>query len=260
MLKRWMGLLVCVWGLTVQAEAATATPYRLGAGDVIRISVYDHPDLLLEAEIASDGSLNMPLISSVKLGGLTFNEAQTLIARRLEQGGFVKSAHVNILISEYRSQRIAVLGEVTRPGRYALDGDGSLLTLLAHAGGISPYGGDLVYLVRQGQQQSVYLPDLRRPGNSLATIKVQPGDQLYVPRFQQIYVYGEVMRPGAYRLEPGMTVMQALALAGGFNGKADKSDIERQRRQGDGAIDKQGVQLADSLQADDVVYVNESLF
>jgi polysaccharide biosynthesis/export protein len=260
MWKQWIALLVCVWGLMVQAEAATVTPYRLGAGDVIKISVYDHPDLLLEAEIADDGSLNMPLISSVKLGGLTFNEAQTLIARRLEQGGFVMSAHVNILISEYRSQRIAVLGEVTRPGRYALDGDGYLLTLLADAGGVSPYGGDLVYLVRQGQQPSVYLPDLRRPGNTLASIKVQPGDQLYVPRFQQIYVYGEVMRPGAYRLEPGMTVMQALALAGGFNGKADKSDIERQRRQGDGAIDKQGVQLADSLQADDVVYVNESLF
>lgn len=260
MWNKGIAVLACLWALSAHAEPAAPAPYRLGAGDVIKIAVYDHPDLLLEAEITDDGNLNMPLINSVHLAGLKFSEAQALIARRLEQGGFVKNAHVNILVSEYRSQRVAVLGEVTRPGRYALDGDGSLLTLLAEAGGVSPYGGDVVYLVHQGQQQSVFLPDLRKPGNALASIKVQPGDQIYVPRFQQIYVYGEVLRPGAYRLEPGMTVMQALALAGGFNGKADKSDIERQRRQKDGSVDKQGVQLADSLQADDVVYVNESLF
>ena len=76
----------------------------------------------------------------------------------------------------------------------------------------------------------------------------------------QVFVGGEVVRPGVIAFRSNMTVMQALALAGGFNGKADKSDIERQRRQKDGSVDKQGVQLADSLQADDVVYVNESLF
>lgn len=256
-----MAILACLWALTAHAaEPNTPTPYRLGAGDVIKIAVYDHPDLVLEAEITDDGNLNMPLINSVRLAGLTFSEAQSLIAQRLEQGGFVKNAHVNILISQYRSQRVAVLGEVNRPGRYALDGEGSVLTVLAEAGGVSPYGGDLVYLVHQGQQQTVFLPDLRQPGNQLAAIKVQPGDQIYVPRYQQIYVYGEVMRPGAYRLEPGMTVVQALALAGGFSDKADKSDIERQRRQPDGSVDTQPVKLADSLQVDDVLYVNESLF
>ena len=258
---KWIpALACCLWALAVQAEPAAPTPYRLGAGDVIKIAVYDHPDLLLEAEITDDGTLNMPLINSVRLAGLTFSEAQALIARRLEQGGFVNNAHVNILVSEYRSQRIAVLGEVTRPGRYALDGDGSLLTLLAQAGGVSPYGGDVVYLVHQGQQQSVFLPDLRQPGNTLASIKVQPGDQIYVPRFQQVYVYGEVNRPGAYRLEPGMTVMQALAQAGGFGPKADKGDIELQRKAKNGELEKKEVELTHSLQAEDVIFVTESLF
>lgn len=84
---KWIPVLACcLWALAVQAEPAASTPYRLGAGDVIKIAVYDHPDLLLEAEITDDGTLNMPLINSVRLAGLTFSEAQTLIAHRLEQG------------------------------------------------------------------------------------------------------------------------------------------------------------------------------
>ena len=261
MLKTWTLLIAFL--LASQAIATETKPvnqYHLGAGDVVRVTVYDHPDLLLEAEITPEGYLNMPLINKIKVAGLTFGEAENAIARKLEQGGYVQDAHVNILISEYRSQLISVIGEVNRPGRYRLEGDTSLVAMLANAGGISLNGSDQIYVLRDGKQQKFYIPALTSDNNVVGSMMLQPGDQIYVPRFQQVYVYGEVIRPGAYRLEPGMTVMQALAQAGGFSPKADKSDIELQRKAKNGELEKQEVKLTHALQAEDVIFVTESLF
>lgn len=261
MLTKWLLLISCLLAsLSLQAEPTPANRYTLGAGDVIKVSVYDHPDLQFEAEITDDGTLSVPLINRVKLAGLTFSQAENEIAKRLEQGGYVQEAHVNILITGYRSQLVSVIGEVNRPGRYRLEGETSLVTMLANAGGVSVAGGDIVYLLRDGKQQQFYLPSLIQQGNPVVNMMLKSGDQLYVPRFKQVFVYGEVNRPGAYRLEPGMTVMQALAQAGGFGPKADKSDIELQRKAKNGDLEKQEVELTHSLQAEDVIFVTESLF
>ena len=261
MLKTWTLLIAFL--LASQAIATETKPvnqYHLGAGDVVRVTVYDHPDLLLEAEITPEGYLNMPLINKIKVAGLTFGEAENVIAQKLEQGGYVQDAHVNILISEYRSQLISVIGEVNRPGRYRLEGDTSLVAMLANAGGVSLNGSDQIYVLRDGKQQKFYIPALTSDNNVVGSMMLQPGDQIYVPRFQQVYVYGEVIRPGAYRLEPGMTVMQALSMAGGFGPKADKSGLELQRKDKSGTLKTKELVLTDTLQANDVIYVTESLF
>ncbi|MGL4205876.1 MAG: polysaccharide biosynthesis/export family protein, partial [Aeromonadaceae bacterium] len=116
MLTKWLLLISCLLAsLSLQAEPIPANRYTLGAGDVIKVSVYDHPDLQFEAEITDDGTLSVPLINRVKLAGLTFSQAENEIAKRLEQGGYVQEAHVNILITGYRSQLVSVIGEVNRP-------------------------------------------------------------------------------------------------------------------------------------------------
>ena len=261
MLKQFV--LIVAGLLGSQAMAADAKPvnqYHLGAGDVVKVTVYDHPDLQLEAEITPEGTLNMPLISKVKVVGLTFSQAENLIAQKLAQGGYVQNPHVNILISDYRSQLISVIGEVNRPGRYRLEGDTSLVAMLANAGGVSINGSDMIYVLRDGKKQQFYIPSLRDENNPVANMMLRPGDQIYVPRYQQVYVYGEVVRPGAYRLEPGMTVMQALSMAGGFGPKASKSGLELQRKDKSGKLQTKDLELTDTLQAEDVVYVTESLF
>lgn len=261
MLKQFV--LIMAGLLSSQAMAAEVKPvnqYHLGAGDVVRVTVYDHPDLQLEAEITPEGTLNMPLIRKVKVTGLTFSQAENLVAEKLEKGGYVQNPHVNILISDYRSQLISVIGEVNRPGRYRLEGDTSLVAMLANAGGISINGSDLIYVLRDGKRQQFYIPDLKSDNSAVDSMMLSPGDQIYVPRYQQVYVYGEVARPGAYRLEPGMTVMQALSMAGGFGPKASKSGLELQRKDKSGKLQTKDLELTDTLQAQDVVYVTESLF
>lgn len=237
---------------------AAESKYLLGAGDVIKVSVYDHPDLLLETQLADDGSINFPLIGKVNLDGLTFSAAEASIAQKLDAGGFVRKPQVNILVSEYRSQRISVIGEVNRPGRYPLDSKTTLVDMVANAGGISAMGSDTIVLIRDNTRQEFNIPKLM--ANAEQSIALKAGDQLYIPRMQQVYVYGEVLRPGAYRLEPKMTVMQALSLAGGFTPKASHRSIQIQRPAKDGTMEKIEVKLTDLVHQNDVIYIDESLF
>ena len=237
---------------------AAESKYLLGAGDVIKVSVYDHPDLLLETQLADDGSINFPLIGKVNLDGLTFSAAEASIAQKLDAGGFVRKPQVNILVSEYRSQRISVIGEVNRPGRYPLDSKTTLVDMVANAGGISAMGSDTIVLIRDNTRQEFNIPKLM--ANAEQSIALKAGDQLYIPRMQQVYVYGEVLRPGAYRLEPKMTVMQALSLAGGFTPKASHRSIQIQRPAKDGTMEKIEVKLTDLVHQHDVIYIDESLF
>lgn len=259
MLKKYLYVLIGMFGfINVNAAEIEQTKYLLGASDVIKISVYDHPDLLLETQLADDGSINFPLIGKVNLNGLTFPGAEEVIAQKLDKGGFVRAPQVNILISDYRSQRISVIGEVNRPGRYPLDGKTLLVDMLANAGGISPMGSDTIVLIRDGKRLEFNIPKLMAKAEQSVALKA--GDQIYIPRMQQVYVYGEVLRPGAYRLEPKMTVMQALSLAGGFTPKASHRSIQIQRPATDGSLEKIDVKLTDFVHQNDVIYIDESLF
>jgi polysaccharide export outer membrane protein len=254
-----IGLFCCVsssWAAGTDNNAEHK--YLLGAGDVVKVSVYDHPDLLLETQLSDDGSINFPLIGNVNLKNLSFSAAEALIAEKLNKGGYVRNPQVNILIANYRSQRISVIGEVNRPGRYPLDGKTSLIDMIASAGGISAMGGDTIVLIREGTRQEFNIPKLMAKAEE--SVDLKSGDQLYVPRLQQIYVYGEVLRPGAYRLEPKMTVMQALSLAGGFTAKASHRSIQVQRPAKDGSLEKIDVKLTEFVQPNDVIYIDESLF
>lgn len=237
----------------------------LGAGDSIRITVFQNPDLSTETRISPLGAIVFPMIGEVILGGLTQAEAGARIAQMLKSGKFIVRPQVSVAMLEARSRVVHVLGQVSRPGNYALEDNGSRLTdILTQAGGISPTGADRVTVLskRGGKllKQEIDVPAIFRGGDPASNIQIGSGDTIFVERAPVFYIYGEVQRAGAYRLEPHMTVMQALSLGGGLTVRGTERGIGIHRRQPDGQFTKLEARLVDPVRADDIVYVRESLF
>lgn len=259
-------LLAAPAALPVAAQtASTAAEYRLAAGDVVRISVYQNPDLLLEARVSEAGTISFPLLGSVAIGGLGVAQAEKLIADGLRNGNFVKQPQVSILLVQVRGNQASVLGQVNRPGRFPLDtAEMRLSELLAQAGGVAANGADVVTLVgrRNGQafRQEVDLPALFRGGKLGDDPLVLNGDTVYVDRAPIVYIYGEVQRPGALRLERGMTLLQALATGGGLTQRGTEKGIRVHRKDAEGKVQVLQPAMDDRVQEGDVVYVRESLF
>jgi polysaccharide export outer membrane protein len=250
-----------------QAPAATTAPaeYRLGAGDVIRITVYQNPDLTLETRVAETGVVSYPLLGSVHIGGLAIGAAEKLIADGLRNGSFVKQPQVTIVVLQVRGNQASVLGQVNRPGRYPLEVAGMRLTdLLAMAGGTAATGADTVVVTgtRNGQPMRVEvdLPSVFAPGGQQRDIVILNGDSIWVDRQPLVYIYGEVQRPGPMRLERGMTLMQVLASGGGLTQRGTEKGIRIHRKSADGQIQEIEAKLDDKVQVGDVVFVRESLF
>ena len=252
-------------GAGVTHGGVAPAEYRLGAGDVLRIAVYQNPDLTLETRVTEAGIVSYPLLGTIRLGGLSVTAAEKLIADGLRNGNFVKQPQVTIVVLQVRGNQASVLGQVNRAGRYPIEvADMRLSDLLAMAGGIAPGGADTVVLTgtRGGQpyRLEVDLPSLFAAGGRDKDVLVQNGDSLWVDRQQLVYIYGEVQRPGAMRLERGMTVMQALATGGGLTARGTEKGIRVHRKAGDGKPQVVQPGMDDRLQDGDVVYVRESLF
>ena len=251
--------------VSAQTNPAAASEYRLGAGDVVRISVYQNPDLQLEARVSEAGVISYPLLGSVSIGGLGVTQAEKLIADGLRNGNFVKQPQVSILVVQVRGNQASVLGQVNRPGRFPIEsGEMRLTELLATAGGVAVSGADIVTLVgkRNGQplRRQIDLPTLFRSGAAGDDPIVQNGDTIYVDRAPFVYIYGEVQRPGAMRLERGMTLLQALATGGGLTQRGTEKGIRVHRKDATGRVQVLQPVMDDQVQEGDVVYVRESLF
>lgn len=260
-------------GVSAQAQPATsaaaatvASPeYRLGSGDVLRISVYQNPDLTLETRVSEAGVLSFPLLGTVRLGGLSVTSAEKLIADGLRTGNFVKSPQVTIVVLQVKGNQASVLGQVNRPGRFPIEvADMRLTDLLANAGGVAPTGAEIVVLsgMRNNQPYRVEidLPGVFAPGGRGQDILIQNGDVLWVDRAPMVYIYGEVQRPGPMRLERSMTLMQTLATGGGLTQRGTEKGIRVHRKNADGKVEIIQPTLDESLKDGDVVYVRESLF
>lgn len=237
--------------------------YVLGAGDVVRITVFQSPDLTLEARIAESGVISYPLVGTIKLGGLPVSEAEKRIADGLKSGNFLKLPQVSILVLQIRGNQASVLGQVLRPGRFPLEQANMRLSdLLALAGGIAPSGNELVTLsgLRAGKAVRVQIDFPTIFSGTTDDMIVQNGDVVYVDRMPMVYIYGEVQRPGAFRIERGMTMMQALATAGGVTQRGTEKGIRIHRRGPDGKVQVVQPTMDDTVKDNDVVYVRESLF
>ena len=247
-------------------QAAADKPQTiLGPGDVIRVTVYQNPDLTTEARISELGQINFPLIGNVNVGNGTVSAAEQRIAKMLRDGNFVLRPQVTVNVLQIRSSQISILGQVGKPGRYPIEIVGSKVSeMIAAAGGVMPTGADVVTLVgtRDGKpvKLEIDLPAILQSGRSDLDVVVENGDIIYVDRAPTFYMYGEIQRPGQMRLERGMTLLQAMAGAGGLTARGTERGIRVHRKDANGVVRISELKMNDPILQDDVIYVRESLF
>ncbi|MEA3109701.1 MAG: polysaccharide biosynthesis/export protein [Gammaproteobacteria bacterium] len=264
LLKLGMLAAIVLFGAALK-PAYALEEYLLTPGDVIKVSVFKNPDLMVDARVSEAGSIGFPLVGSVPVAGLTLPAAERKIAQLLKDGGFVLNPQVNILLTTAVGNQVAVLGQVNRPGRYPIEGAGGNLTgMLAQAGGIATTGADVVIVTgaRNGKpfRREIDIVNMSLNGSVADDIELRGGDTLFVNRSPMFYIYGQVQRPGGYRLEKGMTVMQALADGGGMTGKGTSRGIVLHRRDASGKVKESGTSLDEDVRDQDVIYVKESVF
>jgi polysaccharide export outer membrane protein len=236
----------------------------IGASDSIRVTVFQNPDLTTDTRVSQSGSIVFPLIGEVGLAGLTTTEAGNRIADQLKRGGYIINPQVSVAIVQVRSRQVTVLGEFVRPGNYVLEDSRSRLTdILTLAGGISSTGAETVrVLTNRGgkyEKHEISFPALFRGGDPSNNIQLENGDTIYVERAPVFYIYGEVQRAGAYRLESNTVVMQALSLGGGLTARATERGVGIHRRMPNGELTLIDAKLTDPIQADDIVFVRERI-
>jgi len=249
----------------VAASPADTALEAVGPGDMVKVTVFRNPDLTTDARVTDQGTIFFPLIGEVQVAGLTPQQASKRIADQLSRGKFVVNPEVQVSIAAVHSRQVSVLGNVAKPGRYPIDSVNRRVSdFVAAAGGMAAAGADAVTVVqvRDGRETKtdVDLAQMFRSGNLAANLELAPGDTIYVHRAPMVYVYGEVNKAGAYRLEPNMTVMQAIALGGGINTRGTERGVQIHRKDRNGGTSKLAAKLTDEVRVDDVVYVKESLF
>lgn len=239
---------------------------RLGPGDLLEVGVYNVPELSTKARVGNSGDIYLPLIDYVHVADLTVEEAQGLIQKRLEDGGFVRNAHVTIFLDEAPSQGVTMLGEIAKPGIYPALGDRKLYDLISAAGGFTPAAGRKVSILRPHSQSGPITVELPRnlADDLKDDVEIFPGDTITVPRAPIIYVVGDVGRPAGLLVDNGsLTVLQALALAGGPNHTAKLGGV-RIIRKGPTGMTETRVPLKKmleakapdvTLQGDDILFV-----
>jgi len=252
----------------VAARSTSSPPDMLiGAGDLLEVSLYGMPDFKSDVRVSSGGEISLPMLGTVAVGGLSVEQAQLLIERKLSEKSLFNDPHVTVFEKEYATQGISVLGEVQKPGIYPLLGSRNLYDALSAAGGTAPKAGRYVLITRRNDpQHPVRVPLLTGAAESMETnITVEPGDTIVVSKAGVVYVVGDVHQPGGFVMENGndITVLKAIALAQGTNPNAALNAARLIRKTPEGSKDvplplKQilAAKAPDpQLQPDDVVFV-----
>ena len=205
---------------SVPSPAPPPPQLRLGPADMLEISVYNVPELSQKGRVSNSGDIYFPLIDSVHVDGLTPEEAQTAIEKKLSEGGFVKNPHVVVLVTESSTSSVSLLGEVAKPGSYSVLGERRLMDVISAAGGFTEKSGGTVTITHRSDPThtvTVKLPSDASPANP-GNVVVQPGDTVMVQRGPVVYVVGDVSKPSGFVSDTDdVTVLKAVALAGGPN-------------------------------------------
>jgi polysaccharide export outer membrane protein len=240
---------------------------ELGAGDQVRMEVFGRPEMNTTTYVGDDGTIRVPLAGAVLIGGLSPSEAAERVEAALRKGQYLLDPHVTFTVLQSRSQRVSVLGEVRSPGRYPMESNTTVLDLIAQAGGATEKGADIAYILRPDgagslQRLPVSLKGLdAQEGAAPAILQtLRGGDSIYVPAAAQYYIAGEVRTPATYRLDAGLTVLQAIARAGGISERGSTSRVTIKRRGPKGDYVVVAGKPTEKIQPDDVITVKERIF
>jgi len=264
-------------GLAQKEAGAFVREYMIGPRDLLEVKVFELPELNQTVRVSEDGSITLPLLGPVEVGGLTKDGAERKLASLLE-ARFVKNAQVTLFIKEYQSKMVSVIGAVEKPGMYELVGRQNLLQMVSKAGGFTERAANEVFVLREGKNGitasvAIDLEDLLLNGNPKLNIPLQANDVINVPvdKIIHIYVFGEVKQPGAIdvKISEKITLLQAIAQAGGTTEGASKSGLTVKRRDKNGKEIKMKVNLKEIIKGErpdielfegDVVIVPETIF
>jgi len=260
---RFLALLLVASSLLggLHAYANGNVDYRIGPGDLLRVSIFGSPELSHEVRVSDSGFISYPLIGTLHVADRSTTQVESMLKASFMEGGYLRDPQVLVHVVEYQSQKVAVLGHVMKPGQYALQSKSRVLDMLAAAGGVRyEEAGDTAVLIRRdGSREPVDLHALF-DGDPTHNLEVQGGDTLYVARAPQFYIYGEVQRPGVYRLERGMTVSRAISAGGGLTPRGSERRVVVKRKLPTGEERQLALRADDPLQPDDVLVVKEGLF
>jgi polysaccharide export outer membrane protein len=218
----------------ILSQAQTVSPpgeYLLGEGDLLQISVFEAEELGTKVRVSSRGFINLPLIETVAVKGLTAIQAEEKI-EALYKASYIKNPHVTIFVEEHISQRITLVGQFKIPGTYDYPSKQRLLDVIALGGGLNEKAGQLVQVRRSrsvpGQPDTfmVDLDQLITHGNAQLNIEINGGDVIFIPEAGVFFVDGSVRRPGAYPIKHHTVVQEAIVEAGGFETWAKKDAIK----------------------------------
>lgn len=259
-------LLFIISFLFMGTLAANAQDYAVGVGDVLAISVYDHPDLEITSRVDGDGSISINLIGQVKIDGLTTSEISKKLTSRLADG-YIINPQVTVFIKEFRSNKAIIMGQVARPGLYELHGQMTFFELLSKAGGLTKEAGDKATIKRKkstaDQREDTIVIDLKNlteKDDTFNDIIIGRGDNIYIEKAGVYYVTGEVKRPDVYRYEENINVIKAITKAGGLTDLAAQNDIKIIRKDNDSEKVFEKVSMDETVLPEDVIVVPESLF
>jgi len=274
--------LACVAAGAAPVAAQVAVPaeraYLVGEGDVLAVRVVNETDLSGEYTVGPDGTIVFPLLGRLQAAGRSAAEIEADLIARLGDG-YLKNALVRVQVTSFLSKRIFVLGEVATPGPIPLSGRMTLIEAMAAAGSLTENAGGELTVVRGAAPQVVSLEvseqDLAATGETVEVLRLsvaslregrwpqdfflQDGDTVFVPRVEMFYINGNVMVPGVYPIEPGVTVLRALAMAGGVTAMGAQGRV-RIVRIVDGAKQEFDVELDDLVQAGDTIVVPARFF
>ncbi len=253
----------------VAAKQSVATPidpvaYQVGADDELKIEVFSEADLSGAFRVDSEGTISYPFLGRLVVAGLTVQEIGQLIQKRLK-AGWVNNPQVSVGVEQFRSRYIFILGEVKQAGKYPLQGEVTLLEIIALAGSVNATASDEIIVVRPKENPGtaavtpddpsgnvlvrVYLSDLRS-GKQVGNIVLENGDTIYVPAAERVFVSGNVKNPGAIVWKRGMTVEQAITLSGGVTERGTMRRLAIRR-----GTKEFGVKRDDLVEPNDMVIV-----
>ena len=218
----------------------TPADYVVGAQDVLRVTVFDEPTMSGTFRVDNDGTFQYPMLGRVRALGLKPREIADFLKATL-QAGYINNPQVAVEIEDYRSRSFFVIGEVRTPGKYPMTGAMTLLEALAAAGSPTPTASTEVLILRpntttggapltpdQSDQANVKRINLAalQLGRLSENVAVQEGDTIFVPKAEKFFMTGQVRNPGAYTYERGLTVLQAISLAGGLTDKGSNRRLK----------------------------------